>query len=294
MIIYKAENKINNKVYVGKTKGTLEGRMRSHISDSVKYKSKTYFHNAIRKYGSNNFQFSVVEEVDGNSVSFLNDREKYWIKTLDSRIPNGYNMTKGGDGNDGTIKPNLGVKLSEEQKEKLRLANLGKKLSIETKEKMSKSQYKSYQNPNRGTIRGRISPKKGIPTGVEAWNKGFVGFLKGKKAWNFGLTKETHPSIASASEKMKGKDAWNKGLTKDTDERVKKYTESLINSTNSSVFKKGQVAWNKGIPTIHTEESNKKRSETMKGKKKSPETIENMKAAQRKRRAESKLLKEAA
>lgn len=53
MIIYKATNKINGKVYIGQSHKSLEERMRRHKNDSIRQDS--YFYRAIRKYGWENF-----------------------------------------------------------------------------------------------------------------------------------------------------------------------------------------------------------------------------------------------
>jgi predicted transcriptional regulator len=45
--------------------------------------------------------------------------------------------------------------------------------------------------------------------------------------WNKGLTKETHPSLRSASEKMRGRVPWSKGLTAMTDERLQQTVAKL-------------------------------------------------------------------
>ena len=50
-------------------------------------------HQAIRKYGIENFAFEVLEEC---AEALLNEREIYWIAKLNSK-QNGYNMTDGGD-----------------------------------------------------------------------------------------------------------------------------------------------------------------------------------------------------
>ena len=52
-------------------------------------------HKAFRKYGFNNF---IVEEIEEVENSLLNNREIYWINFYNSIIPNGYNMTFGGEG----------------------------------------------------------------------------------------------------------------------------------------------------------------------------------------------------
>ena len=53
-IIYKHTCVVTNKSYIGYTTKSMEDRWKEHI-DMVNLGSKFYFHNAIRKYGSDNF-----------------------------------------------------------------------------------------------------------------------------------------------------------------------------------------------------------------------------------------------
>lgn len=99
--IYKIENLINGKVYIGKSVN-IQRRFKSHISDSFNNNKPSYnhlIHKAIRKYGVENFLFEVIEEY---SEDDLNQKEIYWISVYDCCILNGnnkgYNMTRGGDG----------------------------------------------------------------------------------------------------------------------------------------------------------------------------------------------------
>lgn len=94
--IYKITNDINDKVYIGKTTTTIEERWKIHIKDSQKerYKDRILYR-AINKYGIEHFHIELIEEVDS---SVLNDCEIYWINYFNS-FHNGYNATKGGDGN---------------------------------------------------------------------------------------------------------------------------------------------------------------------------------------------------
>lgn len=92
--IYSITNKTNNKKYIGKTID-LKHRWNNHIYDLSNNKHHSCkLQNAWLKYGQNNFQFDIVEEVDEIN---LNDREKYWIQYYDTYL-NGYNETFGGDG----------------------------------------------------------------------------------------------------------------------------------------------------------------------------------------------------
>lgn len=285
MIIYKAENLINGKVYIGKTSYDLAKRQWGHFN-SAKKGSKTVFHCAIRKYGEENFEFSVLDYCA--STEEMNEREKFYILKNKSILPNGYNMTSGGDGNDGTLKPNLGLKMPEETKRKIREKRRFQIYTDETKRKMSESK-KGKPHPHSATFKGKKHSEE-TKQKISKNKSGSKNHNYGKMNWNSGLTKKDHPSIMRQSKKISGLPSWNKGLTKETDKRVAAYIDSLKDSPKNALFKKGQTPWNLGIPTIHTPESNLKRSETMKAKgKKSKETIEKMKHAQRKRRQEEKV-----
>ncbi len=129
MIIYKATNLINNKVYIGQTIQSLAQRKAAHFYKSKNKKQKQfYFNNALNKHGKDNFYWEVIETIENKNI--LGEKEKYWIKFFKSNEKEfGYNLTGGGEGFTQT----------KETKLKLRLANLGKKLSPETKLKMSLS-----------------------------------------------------------------------------------------------------------------------------------------------------------
>lgn len=95
--IYKITNKVNGKVYIGQTIYPKD-RFNQHISDSYKKERDSYnshFHQAIRKYGPENFIYEIIENVNDSE---LNERETYWIEYYDS-FNNGYNSTLGGGGN---------------------------------------------------------------------------------------------------------------------------------------------------------------------------------------------------
>lgn len=83
-IIYGWYNTKNEKWYIGQTINP-EARFQSHIISN----DGTKFHNALRKYGLNNFVYCVIE----NNVlaENLNMREQYWIDYYDS-YEDGYNM----------------------------------------------------------------------------------------------------------------------------------------------------------------------------------------------------------
>ena len=91
--IYKITNRINKKVYIGKTYTSVEQRWKEHLRDYNKTRcEKRPLYSAMNKYGIENFSIEQIEE-----TSSPEEREKYWIEKYDS-FHNGYNATLGGDG----------------------------------------------------------------------------------------------------------------------------------------------------------------------------------------------------
>lgn len=96
MIIYKATCLINKKNYIGQTSQTLQQRINQHNYKAFNTKDNSHFHNAIRKYGIENFKYEIIES-NIKTQEELNAREKYWIQYFNSFYA-GYNSTIGGDG----------------------------------------------------------------------------------------------------------------------------------------------------------------------------------------------------
>lgn len=94
--IYKITNNINNKVYIGQSVN-ISARWKAHRNIPFNPNNEEYekpLYRAIRKYGLENFTFTVLEECLPEE---LDDKEIYWISKFDSTdIKNGYNLTKGG------------------------------------------------------------------------------------------------------------------------------------------------------------------------------------------------------
>jgi group I intron endonuclease len=157
MIIYKATNKINGKSYIGQTTKTLEERIKGHLRSN----KKLYFHQALREFSNENFEWIILEEC--NNIEELNIKEIYYIKFYDTCGDNGYNSTTGGhyfkmtdeirkklsDSHKGYIpseetRRKLSIasgkrKQTDESKRKVSESKLGKKRSEETKKKISES-----------------------------------------------------------------------------------------------------------------------------------------------------------
>ena len=89
--IYKITNKVNGKIYIGQTRYTVEFRWRQHQHK----KDNTYFHNALHKYGIENFTVETLEECNYED---LNAKEIFYIAKYNT-FKVGYNLTIGEDGN---------------------------------------------------------------------------------------------------------------------------------------------------------------------------------------------------
>lgn len=124
--IYKYENRINHKVYIGQTTD-LVNRKASH-----KYRStfeKTKFYNAVRKYGWDNFDYDIIAQMEADTPEeitiLLDAAEEKYIEQYDS-FYHGYNSTTGGHSC-------RGIEVSEEFREYCR----NRTYSEETRKKMS-------------------------------------------------------------------------------------------------------------------------------------------------------------
>lgn len=93
--IYKINNQINGKIYIGKTLSSIEERWKEHCKDYKKERCKKRpLYRAMNKYGIENF---TIEQVEECSSEVVNEREIYWIEQYGS-FKYGYNATAGGDG----------------------------------------------------------------------------------------------------------------------------------------------------------------------------------------------------
>jgi group I intron endonuclease len=155
--IYCIQNLVNNKKYVGSSIDVYKRRNR-HFSELKNNKHKnSKLQNSYNKHSLNYFVFYVIEFVDDKEK--LIEREQHYIDLIKPE----YNINL-------IANSSLGVKRSEETKEKVRQANLGlkhpewrnkvksesqggenhwtknKSFSDDSKTKMSDSQKKLYEN----------------------------------------------------------------------------------------------------------------------------------------------------
>jgi group I intron endonuclease len=132
----------SNKQYIGIAKNGLQNRFTVHVSEA-KSGSMTALHKAIRKYGSDAF---VKEILVVSDYEYIRDLEIKAIEAFNTKSPNGYNLTIGGDGTNGyshtdctkqKISALAKIRMAEPERRKyLSELNTGKKQSAETKEKI--------------------------------------------------------------------------------------------------------------------------------------------------------------
>ena len=141
-IIYLLIDGTNDREYVGQTTKTVEERFKQHAQ------ADTYIGHVIRARGEDMFAIAVLKVC--HSKKELDYWERHFIKSRNTKAPNGYNLTDGGEGMSGwhhtpealakMSKAHKGKKCkprSPEHIAKIAAAHRGKKLSPEHCAKLS-------------------------------------------------------------------------------------------------------------------------------------------------------------
>jgi len=215
-IIYKATNKINGKSYVGQTIKGFSERVSTHKYDQ---KNKNFpFQMALRKYGFDNFEWSIIKE--NINIEKLDDEEKEQIIVNNTMSPFGYNVTCGGNSKkvfseesrkkmseyaknrtqehknklivsrNGYVhsettrmkisQKNKGKIVSKEIIDRISKKNTGKKRSEEMKKKFS------LRNAKKGINKNNTSGFKGVKKTGDGWQ----AIFKGKRVGFFATPQE--------------------------------------------------------------------------------------------------------
>ena len=93
--IYKITNRLKGRLYIGQTHQPIEKRFIQHS------KTNSPLGNTMQESGLENFTIKIIAECETQDKA--NERERFWIKALNCKMPNGYNRSNGGEG--GIYKP---------------------------------------------------------------------------------------------------------------------------------------------------------------------------------------------
>ncbi len=219
-VVYVTTCRTTGKQYVGKSIHSLAARKAKHEKDAPS--SPFPLHRAMMKYGFDDFEWVVTLEHEDEPT--LLDCEMIMIQVMKTQIPNGYNVTAGGDGFRGHVKTAehrrkigeafRGRKLSDEHKKKLSESmkgkpgwNKGVPMSEESKKKLSESHTgkvmtEACKEHLSRYWKGRVSPMKGRTMSEESRLK-ISTALKGRKKKSF--TEQHKLNIKLASMKRYGK-----------------------------------------------------------------------------------------
>jgi group I intron endonuclease len=112
MIIYCIENLINHKRYIGQSSN-------SNYNSNEEFQKSKYWGSgrliaySIKKYGLENHKKWIIIKNIPYTIKGFNELNRYeilWIKKLNTKIPNGYNLADGGGGAKGIHKDHNGEK----------------------------------------------------------------------------------------------------------------------------------------------------------------------------------------
>ena len=192
MLIYCCLNRVNGKVYVGKTSASLRRRWSEHKS-AARRGSPYLFHRALRKYGDDAFEISVLATTD--SEVELNRLELHDIQEMGAQVPGGYNLREGGEGGAH----------SAATRQRLREQALGRKWDTESIERLRRSMMgegnpffgRSHTEETRAMLREKCADvTRGIPKTLEHREKIRQGLLQHER---------TPEHCAAISEGLRGR-----------------------------------------------------------------------------------------
>ena len=259
--IYKIENKINGKIYIGQSNNIYK-RWYSHKNDLKRnVHDNDYLQHAWNKYGEENFEFSIVELCE-NNIDILNSREQFYIdkfNVIDRKF--GYN-----------IKPKADNSIVDEY----------------TKSKISntlKGQYKGEKTPSckhsevtiKNIIDDLMNPNLSY---VEIANKNnvevyIVHSIYYKKSWcylteNICFPKRCKPTFSKLSDKDVEDiiSLFYKGLTDNEIAEIYNVSSSPIYAIRSGLNWKHITQKYKDIPRTHQKNPTKLSEEKVKEIKK--------------------------
>lgn len=229
--IYRITNHLSGKSYIG-VSNTPQRRFKEHCA------SREIIGKAIRKYGKENFSLHILAI---GSKDYCYSIETQCIKLYSTRIPNGYNVSFGGDrGPD----------------------NNGRKHNSETIKKMSAAHKGKKRTPFSDELKARMRLNLEIAR-AKRTKESFLKQIETKKK----NQKPQKPITEETREKLRkaraGKSSWNKGIPA-TEEHKQKLRLASPKKRNPHSDETKRRIGEKSKGRFFSEESRKKMSESRK------------------------------
>ena len=221
--VYKTIDKENNKVYIGQRKGNF---------DHTYLGSGLLIQRAINKRGVNCFKLKIMSYAKDKNM--LNELERRFIAEYRSLCPSKlYNIAEGGMGGDNgnhslatrNKHRKIMLKRYEDPSERIR-TGLATKLALSNPE----IRKKISENTSKALLSPKIN-KKLRKAMVKVMTSSKLRKQINRKLTGFKRPPMTVEHSINLSNALKGKIAWNKGLTKATDKRVARYGNSKHRNT---------------------------------------------------------------
>ena len=165
-IIYKITNKINGKVYIGEITISLEQRWKTHCRDGKNGNhNKSALHDAIHKYGADNF---IIEQIDEVPDEQRFEKETEYIMKYKSLVSqHGYNIVLHGSGY-GIYNAEDFIKLWEQEYTQQEIMNIMNCAQDTAKKFLTKHGVTSFDMQSRAGIKSAI--KQGLTKPIEQYD----------------------------------------------------------------------------------------------------------------------------
>jgi hypothetical protein len=248
MQLYKISFKTTDKCYIGITSKTAEIRFKEHCN------AKSLISKAIKKYGAESTILTVIGECNDWELLCLSEIEA--IEKYNTKNPNGYNLTDGGDGVLGLMKTeeqnnaqSIRVKKHfEDNPEKaLQISDTLKEYYANNPEENSRRQKQRYSKEEE-RLKASERTKKYLdenPQAIENHKQKMIDYYSNPEAREKVSQKNferfsTEESRANHSKSMKKRFVDNPCLYDVLSIKAKEYFSKQENRDNMSAIKKQQ------------------------------------------------------
>jgi group I intron endonuclease len=178
--IYKIENLVNGKIYIGQTTQKPYKRKSHHFSHLKKNDHyNTHLQHAFNRYGKDNFKFTVLNYAT-NKIT-LDILERSYINCYNSlNKEKGYNLCEGGS--NGKLSPQTRKKISEKNKGKIFTEKHRKRIGIASKGRTHSIQSRKKMSETRSGKNLSLNHRENVSKGHKGQGQfGFTGIFLHRK-----------------------------------------------------------------------------------------------------------------